>query len=294
MTFNSSSMGIPTDQTATERPEDPRPAWERVAYAWLAREVDGGQPVDSTDLAREVSVAPVFAGDLLQVLRAQQQRDPALTQLRGRLVRDQLAELYLARELRGGQRLDPATVAAELGTTATVARQWLHALRGVWEQDPRLASLRATPTDHGEVHADQLAALADRFRAGGPLPEREPARPVAADALTDRIELAWRHAQVTGQPSDPARLARELGTSRHYVTSTLTALQPGAPTMRQRIEHAFRQREVEGGRWVNLTDLARELGTSKAYVQRAGHQPPARHPPPAAHSRRSCSEPDTG
>jgi len=261
-------MGIPADQAETERPGDPRPAWERIAYAWLQQEVDGGQPVDPTELAREVSVAPAFATDLLQVLRAQHQRDPALTQLRARLVRDRLTDLYVTRELRGGQRLDPTTVASELGTTATVARQWLHALRTVREQDPRLASLRATPEDHGQVHADQLAKLAERFRAGGPLPEREPARPVPADALTDRIELAFRRQQAAGQPTDPARLARELGTSRHYVTSTLVALEAGAPTMRQRIEHAYREREVERGEWVNLTDLARELGTSKAYVQR--------------------------
>jgi WhiB family transcriptional regulator, redox-sensing transcriptional regulator len=118
------------------------------------------------------------------------------------------------------------------------------------------------------VHADQLARLAERFRAGSPAPRQEPSRPVAADALTDRIELAFRHQQATGQRIDPAALARELGTSRHYVTSTLTALQAGAPTMRQRIEQAYRKRELEGGRWVNLTDLAGELGTSKAYVQR--------------------------
>jgi WhiB family redox-sensing transcriptional regulator len=197
------------------------------------------------------------------------------------------------RELRGGQRLDPATVASELGTTATVARQWLHALRTVREQDPRLASLRATPADHGQVHADQLAKLAERFRAGGPLPEREPARPVAADALTDRIELAFRRQQASGQLIDSAKLAREFRTSRHYVTSTLTALEVGAPTMRQRIEAAYRQREVERGEWVNLTDLADEVGTSKAYVQRvisplrtAHRQHPTTSPAPAAEGAR--------
>ncbi len=250
MTLDSYSTGIPADQPEQERPADPRPAWERVAYTWLQQEVDGDQPLTVTQLAAQTSVTPTFAADLLQVLRAQRERDPALTQL------------------RGGQRLDPATVAAELGTTATVARQWLHALRGVREQDPRLAGLRTSPEDHGQVHADQLAKLAERFRQGGPPPEREPTRPVAAEALTDRIELAFRRQQATGQPIDPGVLARELGTSRHYVTSTLVALEAGAPTMRQRIEAAYRQREVEGGRWVSLTDLAAELGTSKAYVQR--------------------------
>jgi WhiB family transcriptional regulator, redox-sensing transcriptional regulator len=251
-----------------ERPADPRPAWERIAYTWLEREVDAGQQVTAAQLATHTSVTPTFAADLLQVLRTQHQRDPALTGLRTRLVRDRLTDVYVTRELRGGQRLEAAVVAAELGTTASVARQWLHALRGVREQDPRLASLRATPEDHGQVHADQLAALAERFRQGGPAPHREPTRPVPADTLTDRIELAFRRQQATGRPLDPAQLARELGTSRHYVTSTLVALEAGAPTTRQRIEAAYREREVEGGRWVNLTDLARELGTSKAYVQR--------------------------
>jgi hypothetical protein len=288
MTLNSYATDIPAGQPDPERPGDPRPAWERIAYAWLQQEVDGGQPVTAAQLAAQTSVAPAFAADLLQVLRAQHQRDPALTQLRGRLVRDQLTDLYVTRELRGAQRLNPATVAAELGTTATVARQWLHALRGIRARDPRLASRRATPADHGQVHADQLAALAERFRAGGPAPEREPARPLAADALTDRIELALRRQQATGQPLDPAALARELGTSRHYVTSTLVALEAGAPTMRQRIEHAYRERGVERGQWVNLTDLARELGTSKAYVQRvisplrAAHRHQQRTTPAAA------------
>jgi WhiB family transcriptional regulator, redox-sensing transcriptional regulator len=268
MTLDLTSAGSPTPQPEQERPEDPRPAWERIAYTWLQQEVDGGQPVTAAQLAEQTSVTPRFAGDLLQVLRAQRARDPGLFQLRARLARDRLTELYLSRELRDGQHLQPAAVAAELGTTATVARQWLHALRTVREQDPRLASLRTTPEDHGQVHADQLAALAERFRQGGPAPQPEPARPVAADALTDRIELAFRRAQATGQPLDPDVLARELGTSRHYVTSTLTALQAGAPTTRKRIEAAFREREMEGGRWVNLTDLAAELGTSKAYVQR--------------------------
>ncbi len=267
MTSTPDPTGILTDEQE-EWPADPRPAWERIAYTWLQQEVDGDHQITAAQLAAQTSVAPAFAADLLQVLRAQRQRDPTLIQLRARLVRDQLTDLYVTRELRGGQRLEAAAVAAELGTTATAARQWLHALRGVRAHEPRLASLRATPEDHGQVHADQLAALAERFRSGGPAPEREPAGPVPADALTDRIELAFRRQQLTGQPLDPAALARELGTSRHCVTSTLVALEAGAPTMRQRIEQAYREREVEGGRWVNLTDLAAELGTSKAYVQR--------------------------
>src|SRR5829696_4750661 len=112
MTFNMQTAGTPTDRADSERPADPRPAWERVAYAWLAREVDAGQPVDPATLAHEVSVAPAFARDLVRVLRAHRQRDPELLELRGRLVRDRITDAYLARELAGGQLLNPGELAA--------------------------------------------------------------------------------------------------------------------------------------------------------------------------------------
>ena len=34
----------PTPAVAPGPPADPRPAWERIAYAWLEREVDGPTP----------------------------------------------------------------------------------------------------------------------------------------------------------------------------------------------------------------------------------------------------------
>ena len=43
---------------------------------------------------------------------------PSSSELRGRLVRDQITDAYLARELPGGQPLDPAELAAEVGTTS--------------------------------------------------------------------------------------------------------------------------------------------------------------------------------
>ena len=127
MTLDLQSAGILADRPDPERPADPRPAWERIAYVWLDREVDAGQPVDPTALAAEVSVAPGFAGDLLRVLRGQRERDPGLGELRARLVRDRIADAYLRRELGAGGRLDPAELAAEVGTSSVVARQWLAA-----------------------------------------------------------------------------------------------------------------------------------------------------------------------
>ena len=167
MTLNPPSAGIPTTDQQ-ERPADPRPAWERVAYAWLAREVDASRPVDPAKLAAEVSVASGFARDLVQVLRAHRQRDPELSELRARLVRDRITDAYLARELPAGQRLDPAELAREVGTTTTVARQWLHTLRVGQQSDRRLASVRAEPVSHGRPTPEQLARVAGCLRRRRP------------------------------------------------------------------------------------------------------------------------------
>ena len=99
MTLNQDAATPPTAEQ--ERPADPWPAWERVAYVWLAREVDHGHPVDPIELACEVSVAPGFTRDLLRLLRGHRDRDPGLSELRGRLVRDRIIDAYL-RRLRPG------------------------------------------------------------------------------------------------------------------------------------------------------------------------------------------------
>ena len=198
------SATIPT--AAQDRPADPRPAWERIAYAWLAREVDAGQPVDPATLAGEVSVAPGFARDLVRVLRAHRQRDPELLELRGRLVRDQITDAYLTRELPGGQPLDPAALAAEVGTTSTVARQWLHTLRAGQQSDRRLASLRSEPTSHGRPTPEQLQALQATYADGG-RPQVEDRRP--AGWALERIEQLYQTREVAGgEPLDPAAVAQ--------------------------------------------------------------------------------------
>jgi DNA-binding GntR family transcriptional regulator len=160
------------DQDATipaaeqEGPTDPRPAWERIAYTWLEREVDAGQPVDPGELAREVSVVAGLVRDLVRVLRAERDRDPELSELRGRLVRDRISDAYLRRELAGGGRLDPAELAAEVGTSPTVARQWLAGLRAQHPSGQSLEVLRE-PVSHGRPTPGQLAGLQAHFAAGG-------------------------------------------------------------------------------------------------------------------------------
>jgi WhiB family redox-sensing transcriptional regulator len=248
-----------------DRPADPRPAWERVAYAWLDREVDGGQPVDPVTLAREVSVAPGFAGDLLTVLRAHRQRDPELSELRGRLVRDRITDAYLARELPDGQPLDPAELAAKVGTTTTVARQWLHSLRAGSQTDRRLAGLRSEPVSHGHPTPEQLQALQAAYADSG-RPQPEQAAP--AGGALERIEQLYQTREVArGLQLDPAAVAREAGVSEHYVRGTLTALRGGALTSAQRIEQLWRLWEVQRGQRLAFADVARLVGVREGRVR---------------------------
>jgi WhiB family transcriptional regulator, redox-sensing transcriptional regulator len=252
-----------TDQL--ERPADPRPAWERIAYTWLTREVDAGQPVDPATLAREVSVAPGFARDLVRVLRAHRQHDPELSELRGRLVRDQITDAYLARELAGGQPLDLAALAAEVGTTSTVARQWLHTLRAGRESDPRLGNLRAEPVSHGRPTGQQLAALQAAYADGG-RPQVEDSRP--PDRPLERIEQLYQAREIArGEQLDPAAVARQVGVSAHYVRGTLAALRGGTLTNAQRIEQLWRLWEAEGGQRLVFADVARLVGVREGRVR---------------------------
>jgi WhiB family transcriptional regulator, redox-sensing transcriptional regulator len=265
MTLDVHPATIPTDSSQQEGPVDPRPAWERVAYTWLAREVDAGQPVDPTELAREVSVAPDLARDLLRVLRAQRTRDPDLGELRARLVRDRITDAYLARELQGGQQLDPAALAREVGTSTTVARQWQHTLRAGQQADRRLAGLRSEPVSHGRPTAEQLQALQAAYADGG-RPQPDPA-PAMGRAL-ERIEQLYQHREVaSGQPLDPADVAQEVRMSEHYVRGTLLALRGGALTSAQRIEQLWRLWEVEGGQRLAFADLARLVGVREGRVR---------------------------
>jgi WhiB family transcriptional regulator, redox-sensing transcriptional regulator len=265
MTLDVHPAGIPSGQPDPERPTDPRPAWERIAYTWLAREVDGGQPVDPAVLAREVSVAPGFAGDLVRMLRAHRQRDPALSELRGRLARDRITAAYLTHELPGRERLDPAELAREVGTSATVARQWLHTLRAGNRTDRRLASLRVEPVSHGRPTTEQLTALQAAY-AGGGRPQPEQAAP--ASRALERIEQLYRDREVAGgRPLDPAEVARQVGVSDHYVRGTLLALRGGTLTSAQRIEQLWQLWEVQGGQRLAFADLARLVGVREGRVR---------------------------
>ena len=265
MTTDSYSAGTPVDQPEQERPVDPRPAWERVAYTWLDREVDHARPVDPAELAAEVSVAPGFAADLVRVLRAHSQRDPDLAELRVRLVGDRITAAYLARELPGDQWLDPAVLAREVGTTATVARQWLHSLRAGQQTDRRLASRRVEPVSHGHPTTEQLDALQAAYADGG-RPQPEDSRP--AGPPLEQIEQLYLDLEITGgRPLDPGEVARQVGVSEHYVRGTLGALRGGKLTNAERIEQLWRLWEVQGGQRLAFADVARLIGVREGRVR---------------------------
>ncbi len=256
------------EQASQERPSDPRPAWERVAYTWLAREVDGSQPVDSAELAREVSVVPQFAHGLLRVLRAQRDRDPTLGELRARLVRDQITDVYLARELGGRQRLDAATLAHQVGTTPAVARQWLAGLRAQHTTGRDLEVL-SEPASHGRPTSQQLAGLQAHFASGGHQHAAVSGRPSDPQRLGVEVERHyWTREVRAGERLRPSALARELGGDQRQISQQLAELRAGPSSAGERIAQLWRQQQQNpGSRPLSSSQLAWRLGISDSYVR---------------------------
>jgi hypothetical protein len=268
MTLQAHPAGSPSDQSEHEGPVDPRPAWERVAYAWLEREVDAGQLVDPATLAREVSVAPGLARDLLRVLREQRQRDPELSELRARLVRDRIADAYLRRELQGGGRLDPTELAAQVDTTAAVARQWLAGLRAQHPSGQGLEIL-AEPVSHGRPTAGQLAGLQAHFTAGGHQQASVTGRPVDPERLAAEVERHYWTREVRGRERlRPGQLARELGGDQRSIGQQLAQLRAGPSTAGERIAQLWHARQQDPtGRPLSSSQLAWRVGVSDSYVR---------------------------
>ncbi len=268
MTLDVHPAGIPGDRPDPERPTDPRPAWERIAYTWLACEVDADQPVDPTTLAREVSVAPGLARDLLRLLRVQRDRDPGLSELRARLVRDRITDAYLRRELAGGGRLDPTELAAEVGTTATITRQWLGSLRAQHTSQQGLDVL-TEPASHGRPTPEQLAGLQAHFAAGGHQHAAVRGRPADSERLAATVERHyWTREARAGERLRPSQLAREVGGDQRQISEQLAKLRAGPSTAGERIAQLWHQQQQNpGARPLSSSQLAWRLGVSDSYVR---------------------------
>jgi WhiB family transcriptional regulator, redox-sensing transcriptional regulator len=138
---------------------------DRIADAYLRRELAGGGRLDPAELAAEAGTSPAVARQWLAGLRAQHQSTQGLEVLRepvshGRPTPQQLAGLqahfasgghqqaavtgrpadperlaaeverhYWTREVRGGQRLRPSQLAPELGSDQRAVAEQLAALR---------------------------------------------------------------------------------------------------------------------------------------------------------------------
>ena len=244
---------------------DPKPAFERVAAVWLAREVDGGQRVDAAEVAHEVSVTPRLAAAILAALRASRQQDSGCARVRMLLARDRIQAAFVAAELRGNKPLDPAALAREAGVSTTIVRQWLHTLRAARGSDPTLYELRATPAEHRLATSAQLDRLQAAYAGGGrPQLEHQP----SAGRAVERIEQLYRdQEQARGRRLGPAEVARQVGLSRAYVTQTLAALRGGTMTTAKRIEQLWRVVERDGGRRLAAADVARMLGVREGRVR---------------------------
>jgi DNA-binding transcriptional MerR regulator len=268
MTLDAQTHGIPADQPDPERPTDPRPAWERIAYTWLDREVDHGQPVDPATLAREVSVAPDLARDLLRLLRAQRTRDPGLGELRARLVRDRITDAYLARELAGREQLDPTELAREVGTSPPVARQWLAGLRAQHESPQGLEVLNE-PVSHGRPTSEQLAGLQAHFTAGGHQHAAVTGRPTDPERLAAEVERHyWSREVRAGERLRPSQLTREVGGDQRVIAEQLAELRAGPATAGERIQQLWHaQQQDPAARPPSSSRLAWRLGVSDSYVR---------------------------
>jgi WhiB family transcriptional regulator, redox-sensing transcriptional regulator len=281
----------PDNQFDRERPADLRPAWERIAYTWLAREVDGGQPVDPATLARKVSVAPGLARDLVRVLRAHRQRDPALSELRARLVRDRITDAYLRRELHGDQRLDPTELAAELGITATIAQQWLAGLRAQHTGQQGLEVL-SEPVSHGHPTSEQLVGLQAHFAAGAHQHAAVAGRPTDPERLAGEVERHyWTRELRSGQRLQPRQLARELGGDQRSIGQQLAELRAGPSTAAERITQLWHaQQRDPAARPFSSSQLAWRLGVSDSYVRHVTWQLRTRHGQPPLAERLAATD----
>jgi len=291
-------MTTTSSPAPADRPGDPRPAFERVAAAWLAHEVDGGQQVDPGELARQTSVTPRMATAILAALRASRGRDPGCARVRMLLARDRVQAAFVAAELRGNGPLDPAALAREAGVSVTTARQWLHTLRAARGSDPMLYELRAEPAEHRPATPEQLAGLQAAYASGG-RPRLE--QPPSADRALERIEQLYRdQEQARGRRLDPAEVARQVGVGRAYVAQTLAALRGGTLTTAERIEQLWRVVERDGGRHLAAADVARMLGVREGRVRqvlgplrtRQRHQD--EQPAPAAAGRLPLADHSSG
>jgi hypothetical protein len=236
-------------------------------------------------------VAPKLAHDLVRVLRAERTHDPALAELRDRLVRDRITDAYLRRELGAGGRLDPAELAAQVGTSPAVARQWLAGLRAQHDSPHGLEAL-GEPVSHGHPTPAQLADLQAHFAAGGHQQTALAGRPPDPERLTVEVERRyWTRELRAGQRLQPRQLARELGGDQRSIGQQLAQLRAGPSTAAERITQLWHaQQQDPAARPRSSSQLAWRLGVSDSYVRHLTWQLRTRHGQPPLAERLAATD----
>jgi WhiB family redox-sensing transcriptional regulator len=180
-------------------------------------------------------------------------------------VRDRITDAYLRRELAGDQHLDPAALAAEVGTTTTIARQWLGSLRHQQGDGGMLAE----PVSHGHPTSQQLAGLQAHFAAGGHQQAAVTGRPADPEPLAAAVERHyWTREVRTGERLRPRQLAQELVGDQRQISQQLAELRAGPSTASERIAQLWQvQQQDPTGRPLRSSQLAWRLGVSDSYVR---------------------------
>jgi WhiB family redox-sensing transcriptional regulator len=183
-------------------------------------------------------------------------------------VRGRITDAYLRRELAAGGRLDPAELAAEVGTSPAVARQWLAGLRTQHDSPQGLESLRE-PVSHGHPTPAQLAELQAHFAAGGHQQTAVAARPADPERLAAEVERRyWTREVRSSQRLEPRQLARELGGDQRSIGQQLAELRAGPSTAAERITQLWHaQQQDPAARPLRSSRLAWRLGVSDSYVR---------------------------
>ncbi len=183
-------------------------------------------------------------------------------------MRDRITDAYLRRELAGGGRLDPTELAAEVGTTATITRQWLGSLRAQHTSQQGLDVL-TEPASHGRPTPEQLAGLQAHFAAGGHQHAAVRGRPADSERLAATVERHyWTREARAGERLRPSQLAREVGGDQRQISEQLAKLRAGPSTAGERIAQLWHQQQQNpGARPLSSSQLAWRLGVSDSYVR---------------------------
>jgi WhiB family redox-sensing transcriptional regulator len=189
---------------------------------------------------------------------------------------ERVTAVWLAREVDGDQRLDPAELASEVSVTPRTAAATLAALRASRERDPDCGRVRMLLARDRIQQAFVAAELCgDRRRL-------DPAELARQAGVTTTVARQWLHTLRAARASDPTLSGLRGEPAEHRVATPeqLAALRAayargGRPDLEQpalagraleRIEQLYRTHEQARGRCLDPAEVARQVGVGRAYA----------------------------